>query len=85
MTVGRHLPPIRAPARPTTRCWSILPDFVAARGFANAKAGGYEADDLLAACWSRAILFPLHAGEMACIDPTEVRESMASSPCRSRT
>jgi exodeoxyribonuclease III len=31
----------------------VLPDFVAACGFANAKAGGYEADDFLAAAVAR--------------------------------
>jgi DNA polymerase-1 len=32
---------------------NILPDFVAACGFANAKAAGYEADDFLAAATAR--------------------------------
>ena len=48
----RHFPPIRAGASSTTRCSSSstsLPEFVAACGFANAKAAGYEADDFLAA------------------------------------
>ena len=44
--------PIRAGANSTMR-WSssstLLPEFVAACGFANAKAPGYEADDFLAA------------------------------------
>src|SRR5262245_46932634 len=31
----------------------VLPDFVAACGFANAKAPGYEADDFLAAAVAR--------------------------------
>jgi DNA polymerase-1 len=31
----------------------VLPEFVAACGFANAKEGGYEADDLLAAAVAR--------------------------------
>ena len=44
--------PIRAGANSTTPCSSsfeTLPEFVAACGFANAKAAGYEADDFLAA------------------------------------
>ena len=31
----------------------VLPDFVEACGFANAKAAGYEADDFLAAAVAR--------------------------------
>ena len=50
----RHkaFPPTRAAASSTTSMieqLDVLPQFVAACGFANAKAAGYEADDFLAA------------------------------------
>ena len=76
----------------------VLPEFVAACGFANAKAPGYEADDFLAAAVAAeerrggtvlvasgdrdtfqlasahtTILYPVRAGEIARIDPAEVR------------
>ena len=76
----------------------VLPEFVAACGFANAKASGYEADDFLAAAVAAeerrggtvlvasgdrdtfqlasahtTILYPVRAGEIARIDPAEVR------------
>jgi len=82
-----------------------LPEFVAACGFANAKADGYEADDFLAAASAAeekrsgitliasgdrdtfqlasertTILYPLRAGEMACIGPTEGRERYGVDP-----
>jgi exodeoxyribonuclease III len=82
-----------------------LPELVAACGFANAKAPGYEADDFLAtavateersggttlvasgdrdtfqlASESTTIVFPLRAGEMARIGPTEVRERYGVNP-----
>ena len=83
----------------------VLPDFVAACGFANAKAPGYEADDFLAAAVAKeerrkgiavvatgdrdayqlasertTILQPIKAGEMARIDPAEVRERYGVDP-----
>jgi len=82
-----------------------LPEFVAACGFANAKADGYEADDFLAAAVAAeekrggitlvasgdrdtfqlasdrtTILYPLRAGEMARIGPSEVRERYGVDP-----
>ena len=77
----------------------VLPEFVAACGFHNAKAPGFEADDFLAAAAAKeeklggtvliaeagdrdtfqlasdrtTILYPVRAGEMARIDPAEVR------------
>jgi exodeoxyribonuclease III len=76
----------------------VLPEFVAACGFQNAKAPGFEADDFLAAAAAAeekrggivliasgdrdtfqlasdrtTILYPVRAGEMARIDPDEVR------------
>ncbi len=48
--------PTRADASSTTRCveqLDILPELVAACGFANAKKAGYEADDFLAAAATR--------------------------------
>jgi exodeoxyribonuclease-3 len=82
-----------------------LPEFVAACGFANAKADGYEADDFLAAAAAAeekrrgitviasgdrdtfqlasertTILYPLRAGEMARITPSEVRERYGVDP-----
>ena len=83
----------------------ILPEFVAACGFANAKAPGYEADDFLAAAVAveeqrrgrvlvasgdrdtfqlaseaSTILFPVRAGEMARIGPSQVRERYGVDP-----
>jgi DNA polymerase-1 len=67
----------------------VLPEFVAACGFANAKEGGYEADDFLAAAVGRAyqlaskrttILQPIRAGEMARIGPAEVRARYGVDP-----
>jgi DNA polymerase-1 len=83
----------------------ILPEFVAACGFANAKAAGYEADDFLAAAAaaetrrggitliasgdrdtfqlaseSTTILYPVRAGEMARVDPAEVRRRYGVDP-----
>ena len=82
-----------------------LPELVAAFGFANAKAAGYEADDFLAAAAAAeekrggtaliasgdrdtfqlasertTILYPLRAGEMARIAPSEVRERYGVDP-----
>ena len=82
-----------------------LPEFVAACGFANAKAPGFEADDFLAAAVaaeeqkggavvvasgdrdsfqlaseSTTILYPLRAGEMARVDPAEVRKRYGVDP-----
>jgi exodeoxyribonuclease III len=83
----------------------VLPDLVAAYGFVNAKAPGYEADDFLAAAVAAeekkggtalvasgdrdtfqlasdraTILFPVRAGEMARVDPTEVRARYGVAP-----
>jgi DNA polymerase-1 len=85
----------------------VLPEFVAACGFANAKAAGYEADDFLAAAvaWEEkrkgtvlvasgdrdtfqlasaatTILYPVRAGEMARIDPAEVRTRYGVDPAQ---
>jgi DNA polymerase-1 len=76
----------------------LIPQFVAACGFQNAKSPGYEADDFLASAAAAEekrggtvlvasgdrdtfqlasdrtnILYPVRAGEMARIDPAEVR------------
>ena len=76
----------------------VLPEFVAACGFQNAKASGFEADDFLAAAAaaeekrggtvliasgdrdtfqlasdSTTILYPVRGGDMARVDPAEVR------------
>jgi DNA polymerase-1 len=73
----------------------ILPEFVAACGFASAKAPGYEADDFLAAAVAREerlggtcivasgdrdIVQPIRAGELARIGPAEVRERYGVDP-----
>lgn len=83
----------------------VLPEFVAACGFQNAKAPGFEADDLLASATAAeekrrgtvliasgdrdtfqlasertTILFPVRAGEMARIGPSEVRERYGVNP-----
>jgi exodeoxyribonuclease III len=83
----------------------LIPEFVAACGFQNAKSPGYEADDFLAAAATAeekrggtvliasgdrdtfqlasdrtTILYPLRAGEMARIDPAEVRERYGVDP-----
>jgi len=82
-----------------------LLEFVAACGFQNAKAAGYEADDFLAAAAAKeekrggtvlvasgdrdsfqlasdrtTILYPIRAGEMARIDPAEVRARYGVDP-----
>jgi DNA polymerase-1 len=83
----------------------VLPELVAACGFANAKAAGFEADDFLAAAVaaeerrggtvlvasgdrdtfqlasdSTTILYPVRAGEIARIDPAEVRARYGVEP-----
>ena len=83
----------------------VLPQFVAACGFAYAKAPGFEADDFLASAVAQeerragtaivasgdrdafqlasdrtTILQPVRAGEMARIDPAEVRERYGVEP-----
>jgi exodeoxyribonuclease-3 len=83
----------------------LLPEFVAACGFQNAKAPGFEADDFLAAAAAAeekrggtvliasgdrdtfqlasdrtTILYPVRAGEMARIDPAEVRARYGVDP-----
>jgi exodeoxyribonuclease III len=83
----------------------VIPEFVAACGFANAKAAGYEADDFLAAAVAAEekrggsvlvasgdrdtfqlasektiILYPVRAGEMARIGPSEVVERYGVEP-----
>jgi DNA polymerase I len=83
----------------------VLPEFVAACGFQNAKAPGFEADDFLAAAAAAeekrggivliasgdrdtfqlasdrtTILYPVRAGEMARIDPDEVRARYGVDP-----
>ena len=83
----------------------VLPEFVAACGFQNAKAAGYEADDFLASAAAKeekrggtvlvasgdrdafqlasdrtTILYPVRAGELARIGPTEVRERYGVDP-----
>ena len=83
----------------------VLPEFVAACGFQNAKAPGFEADDFLAAAAAKeekrggtvliasgdrdtfqlasdrtTILYPVRAGEMARIDPDEVRARYGVDP-----
>jgi DNA polymerase-1 len=84
---------------------AVLPEFVAACGFTNAKAAGYESDDFLAAAVAAeekrggsalvasgdrdtfqlvsaktTILFPIRAGEMARIGPSEVVERYGVEP-----
>jgi 5'-3' exonuclease len=83
----------------------LIPEFVAACGFQNAKAPGFEADDFLASAARteerRAgtvliasgdrdtfqlasdrtnILYPVRAGEMARVDPAEVRARYGVNP-----
>lgn len=85
----------------------LLPEFVAACGFQNAKAPGFEADDFPAAAATAeekrggtvliasgdrdtfqlasdrtTILYPVRAGEMARIDPAEVRARYGVEPGR---
>jgi exodeoxyribonuclease III len=85
----------------------VLPEFVAACGFQNAKAAGFEADDFLAAAAaaeerrggtvliasgdrdtfqlasdSTTILYPVRAGEMARVDPAEVRARYGVEPAQ---
>ncbi|MEA2929565.1 MAG: polymerase, partial [Hyphomicrobiales bacterium] len=84
---------------------AMLPQLVAACGFANAKAPGYEADDFLAAAVgaeerrkgtvlvasgdrdtfqlasnATTILYPVRAGEIARVDPAEVRARYGVNP-----
>ena len=83
----------------------LIPEFVAACGFQNAKSPGYEADDFLATAAAAeekrggtvfiasgdrdtfqlasdrtTILYPVRAGEMARIDPSEVRARYGVDP-----
>jgi exodeoxyribonuclease III len=83
----------------------LIPRFVTACGFANAKAAGYEADDFLAAAAAQeekrggsvlvasgdrdtfqlvsercTVLYPVRAGEIARIDPAEVRSRYGVDP-----
>jgi DNA polymerase I len=83
----------------------MLPEFVAACGFQNAKVPGFEADDFLAAAAAKeekrggtvfvasgdrdtfqlasdrtTILYPVRAGEMARVGPTEVRARYGVEP-----
>ena len=83
----------------------LIPEFVAACGFQNAKSPGYEADDFLAAAATAeekrggtvliasgdrdtfqlasdhtTILYPVRAGEMARLGPTEVRARYGVNP-----
>src|ERR1700730_5794081 len=73
----------------------LIPKFVAACGFANAKRAGFEADDFLAARGGVApahrnpvqlapepptILYPQRGGEMARIGPAEVRARYGVEP-----
>jgi DNA polymerase-1 len=85
----------------------VLPQFVDACGFANAKMAGFEADDFLASAAAAeeqrggralvasgdrdtfqlasphtTILYPLRAGEMARIDPDEVRARYGVDPAQ---
>ena len=85
----------------------LIPEFVAACGFQNAKAPGYEADDFLAsaahaeekrggtvliasgdrdtfqlASDCTTILYPVRAGEMARVDPAEVRARYGVAPAQ---
>ena len=85
----------------------LIPEFVAACGFQNAKAPGYEADDFLAsaahveekrggtvliasgdrdtfqlASDCTTILYPVRAGEMARVDPAEVRARYGVEPAQ---
>jgi DNA polymerase-1 len=85
----------------------VLPEFVAACGFQNAKAPGFEADDFLAAAAAAeekrggtvliasgdrdtfqlasdrtTILYPVRAGEMARVDPAEVRARYGVEPAQ---
>jgi DNA polymerase-1 len=85
----------------------LIPEFVAACGFQNAKAPGYEADDFLAAATHAeekrsgtvliasgdrdtfqlvsdctTILYPVRAGEMARVDPAEVRARYGVEPAQ---
>jgi DNA polymerase I len=84
---------------------AIIPKFVQACGFANAKAPGYEADDFLAAAVAReekrggrvivasgdrdafqlasdltTIVYPIRAGDMTRIGPSEVLERYGVKP-----
>jgi exodeoxyribonuclease-3 len=84
---------------------NVLPELVAAFGFANAKAPGFEADDFLAAAVAAeeraggsalvasgdrdsfqlaslrtTILYPSRGGELARIEPEEVRQRYAVNP-----
>jgi exodeoxyribonuclease-3 len=91
--------------RPLLEQLAALPELVAACGFQNAKAPGYEADDFLAAAAAAeekrggsviiasgdrdtfqlasdrtTIVFPVKAGEVARIDPAEVRKRYGVEP-----
>ena len=86
---------------------TIIPKFVQACGFTNAKAPGYEADDFLAAAAASrekclgtvivasgdrdafqlasdftTIVYPIRAGEMARIGPSEVEELYGVKPAQ---
>jgi exodeoxyribonuclease III len=85
----------------------LIPEFVAACGFQNAKAPGFEADDFLASAAAAeekrggtvliasgdrdmfqlasdrtTILYPVRAGEMARVDPAEVRARYGVEPAQ---
>ena len=85
----------------------LIPEFVAACGFQNAKAAGFEADDFLASAAAAeerlagivliasgdrdtfqlvsdrtTILYPVRAGEMARVDPAEVRARYGVEPAQ---
>jgi exodeoxyribonuclease III len=85
----------------------VLPEFIAACGFQNAKAPGFEADDFLAAAAAAeerrggtvliasgdrdtfqlasdrtTILYPVRAGEMARVNPAEVRARYGVEPAQ---
>jgi DNA polymerase-1 len=85
----------------------LIPEFVTACGFQNAKAAGFEADDFLASAAAAeerlagtvliasgdrdtfqlvsdriTILYPVRAGEMARVDPAEVRARYGVEPAQ---
>jgi DNA polymerase-1 len=85
----------------------LIPEFVVACGFQNAKAPGYEADDFLASASAAeerrggsvlvasgdrdtyqlasdrtTILYPVRAGEMARVDPADVRYRYGVEPAQ---
>jgi DNA polymerase-1 len=86
---------------------NLIPELVAACGFQNAKAPGFEADDFLASAAATeekrggtaliasgdrdtfqlasdrtTILYPVRAGEMARVDPAEVRKRYGVEPAQ---